>query len=322
MRAVTLTLHPAVDRILEVASLVPGGTFDARPILAVPAGKGVNTARSLSSVWPARDTIVAATWIGEDQSAWFQAWLREHHRIETAIYTRTCFTRNAYTVLEKTGRETHMKEAMLAPAAAEERALLASWAKTIRRGDIVALCGSAPAGTSPKTLRALFALARRAGASTIVADTNGPALDAASTAGLDGIKGNAAEAGAWLGLRGALDLDSASHRVKLRAALQRRGAPKSMLITLGAEGAALATPENIVRAKPPRLPKSAQRAATGCGDAATAGWLWALRDKCSPDETLRRAIACGTAKLASVDPGELDRGLVQRLLKKVSVSVL
>ena len=62
-----------------------------------------------------------------------------------------------------------------------------------------------------------------------------------------------------------------------------------------------------------------QRAATGCGDAATAGWIWALQDRCSPDETLRRAIACGTAKLASADPGSLSRALVQKYVIKISV---
>ncbi|HEY3323966.1 MAG TPA: PfkB family carbohydrate kinase [Planctomycetota bacterium] len=319
MRAVTVTLNPAVDRILQIKTLTRGGTFDADLMLTVPAGKGVNTARSLRSVFDG--PIVAATWIGSDQAAWFKSWLAEHHGIRAASCERNGIrTRFAYTVLEQCGRETHMKENMRGVEPAHERALLAFLQKTIRRGDLVALCGSAPKGTTGSTIRKLLDLAREKGAAAVIADTNGEPLEVAGAAGLYGLKGNAAEIGGWLRLPDVLRVTKKTHRRALLAAFEREGAPKTILMTMGAAGALMAVPGRIFVAAPPPLGKKDCRAATGCGDAATAGWLWAMSDGCSPAETLRRAVCCGTAKLASPDPGGLDVRRVRKFLKRVVVS--
>lgn len=322
----TLTLHPTIDRVLALESLVPGATFDARMMMTVPAGKGVNTARVLRCVCPAPCPIVAAAWIGAAERDWFARRLRELAQVRAALCRRPCFTRCASTLLEASGRETHIKEAMPRPGRPEEETLLAFWRKTVRRGDIVAFCGSAPEGTSRETLRRLFVLARRAHPRAIITDSNGPLLEAAGRAGLDGLKGNAAEIGAWLGLRGPLDVKRPAHRRRLMRALNRKGAPGALLITLGAAGALYAEPELLLRARPPAggaartghdtsCRGTQHQSATGCGDAATAGWLWALRDGCPPEEILRRAVACGTAKLASPDPGSLQARHVWALLR-------
>ncbi len=89
MRAVTLTLHPAIDRVIEVAHLRPGDTFDARLKLCVPSGKGVNTARGLRSLWPMKNKIVAAAWVGAAEAPWFAAQLKTFG-IEAALFLREC----------------------------------------------------------------------------------------------------------------------------------------------------------------------------------------------------------------------------------------
>ncbi|HYG74448.1 MAG TPA: PfkB family carbohydrate kinase [Planctomycetota bacterium] len=321
MRLVTLTLHPAIDRIFSVEKLVPGATFDGSLLRCVPAGKGVNTARSLSSVVEPR-AVLAAAWVGRAEETWFREWLRQHAKISVATCPRECATRSAYTILEPSGRETHIKEAMAAPPHAEERALLAFWKKTVKKDDVVALCGSAPRGTKRQTLEALFAAAREHKARCVIADTNGVALEVAASAGLNGIKGNALEIGQWLKLDTKLDLSRKPHRLALQKAFARVNAPQAITITLGKAGAILATHTEILRAVTPTLPTSAVRSTTGCGDAATAGWLWALSDGCSADETLRRIVACGTAKTASEDPGVLDAAFARKLLRKVEVREL
>ncbi|MCY3023565.1 MAG: PfkB family carbohydrate kinase [Planctomycetota bacterium] len=327
MRLVTLTLHPTIDRVLEIKALKPGATFDARLLMTVPAGKGVNTARVLRCLCQERQPIVAAAWIGEGEKEWFARQLAVLSGIRAALCPRPCFTRYASTLLEQSGRETHIKERMPAVTRAEETALLAYWRTVVRGGDIVALCGSAPARTSAETLREVYSVARRNGARTIVADGSGVALSVAGAAGLDGLKGNAAEIGAWLGLRRPFNAAQRAHREALVAAFARKGAPRAIMITLGAGGALLAANGSLWRATPPQIGRAASPAgvaglqsATGCGDAATAGWVWALRDKCSAEETLRRAVACGTAKLASADPGRVDRRYVLRLRAAMTVT--
>ena len=320
MRTVTLTLHPAIDRILEVEKLEPGGTFSTTLLQSVPAGKGVNTARSLSALLRP-SSIVAAAWIGAGEAAWFERWLRENNGVRTALYARkNISTRQAYTFMEKSGRETHLKESMPAPKTKEGAALANLWAKTLLKGDLVAFCGSAPANTPTNVIAGLLRDARKR-AHRVVADTNGTALESAARAGLFGIKGNALEFGELLELGTPFDLQSASHLKMLRK-LRPPVGPEVIVMTMGSRGAAYFTRSDVLFAAPPKLARSQIKAATGCGDAATAGWLWAMQEKCSPEETLRRVVACGTAKLASLDPGHLDRKLVRQLVKRVSVKRL
>lgn len=319
MRIVTLTLHPAIDRVLCVESLEPGATFDAQLAITVPAGKGVNTARSLSCLpGGGNRKIVAAVWLGAGEARWFSEQLADGAHIRAAVCARECLTRFAYTILEPGGRETHIKEFMPPVTAREEKKLLSFWKQTIQRGDLFAFCGSAPQQTSASTLASLFKIARRC-AKTIIADTNGPALRIAGEMSLDGIKGNASEIGQWLGLAGPLRIEEKAHRETLRDALARPGAPRTILMTMGATGAVLATQDELYFAGAPGLPDRLGKSATGCGDAATAGWIWALQAGASPDEQLCRAVACGSAKFASADPGELAPKFVKELMRAVRI---
>jgi fructose-1-phosphate kinase PfkB-like protein len=317
---------------------VLGGTFDGRLREAVPAGKGVNTARSLRRLLGKSGNVTAAAWLGRDDVPFFAAGLGRE-KIGLAACPRACATRIATTFLEAAGRETHVKEHMPTPSAEEARALRSFCERLPLRGACAAVCGSAPNGT-PRKLLAKVLAALRKHSHVLIADTNGPFLEAAGRAGLDGIKGNAEEIGTWLRLTRAFDPKREAHRQRLMEALAAAGtrrpisnqsllvprptssAPSSALVTLGSAGAVFATREGLWHARPPKIPKGSALSATGCGDAATAGWMWALADGCGPSETVCRAVACGTAKLLSADPGGLDRASVKELLKATKVENL
>lgn len=336
MRAVTLTLHPAVDRILEIDRLLPGGLGDARIKLTVPAGKGVNTARTLSRLWKPASEIVAVLWVGRDRADWFGEWLTENNGINTACIIRETYTRYSSTFLEESGRETHIKESMEAPDRAEEKQLLKYWSETLLPGDVVAVCGSAPPGTTDKTAAQVFRIAKKKKAHAIIADPNGLMMKAACMAGLDGVKGNASEIGAVLGLKGPLNIRRKEHRRALRFATEKRNGPRAILVTLGAAGAVFSDGSAIYFAAPPadagKLAKKlkvkqelfsrASHSATGCGDAATAGWMWSIRAGFSSEDTVRAAVAFGTAKYYSVDPGFVDPELLLALGEEIEIKIL
>ncbi|MCZ7644530.1 MAG: PfkB family carbohydrate kinase [Planctomycetota bacterium] len=315
MRFLTLTLHPAVDRIVDIERLRPGALLDGRLRAIVPAGKGVNTARSLRGLAGPRARIEAAAWLGRGEVA-FAALALRAEKIALRACPREALTRVCTTYLERDGRETHIKERMVPPTRAEAAALVRFAARLPLVGACMAVCGSAPPGTDAKTLRAVLQ-ALRARAGWLMADTNGAFLEAAARAGLDGLKGNAKEIGAWLKLRSAFDPARAADVKRLRAAMRQRGGPRCVLVTLGAAGAALASRDRLWTAKPPALGGRKPASATGCGDAATAGWLWAVAHGEDPAGALAWAVACGTAKLASADPGGLDGRLARRLREKV-----
>jgi tagatose 6-phosphate kinase len=314
MRFATLTLHPALDRLVETARVKPGAVLDVRLQSIVPAGKGTNTARVLKVL--SRRPVRTAAWIGAGEALFFRAGLRRAG-LAVALCPRPCLTRQCLTLFEtETGRETHLKECMPPPSPAEERALLRFLRRLNLRGAALAVCGSAPPGTRRGTLDRILSILR-AQVRILIVDSSGPLLDAAGRARVDGLKGNAAEIGAWLRLGSAWRPESASHRRALRAALARRGGPAAVLITRGAHGAALATPDRTWTARPPRIPLRSIASAIGCGDAATAGWLSAWAQGLPPAAALARATACGTAKLLSPDPGTLNPRHVRRFARLI-----
>lgn len=327
MRFTTLTLHPAIDRVYEVESLTPGDLIEYRLRMEVAAGKGVNTARVLKQLGHSR--VRSMCWLGQGDTKLFRDAL-SREGVGTAICGRPDPTRVCLTILEKkSGRETHLKDVMAPPNRTEERELLDYLVGLSWRDDCVAVCGSAPAGTRSSTLDNVLSLLA-AQSRVVIADSSGPLLEQAGRAGLDGIKGNGEEIGEWLKLGKSFNPQDEGHRTKLLGALRtqsgtkRRGTaskrPLAALITLGAMGAAYASHEGVWVAKPPKLKGFVS--ATGCGDAATAGWMWALADSCDPEEIVGRAVASGSAKLFSEDPGKLDARHARRILKDVKVARL
>lgn len=302
VRFLTLTLHPAVDRVFAAARVTPGAIHEAALLREVPAGKGVNTARSLRGILSKKSArIGAAVWCGAGERAFFVRALKQE-RIAARVLARPVKTRLCVTVLEDGGRETHFKGAMPQPSRAECAALLKGLAKTLRgfRG-VAAVCGSAPPGTPPRVLNEVLRRLRAAKA-TLLVDANGPLLSAAGRAGVDGLKGNAREIAAWLGLRGSFAPRNAKHRARLLARLGGRG-PKSVLVTLGSRGAFLATRAGCWSARAPKVARRFVRSSVGCGDAATAGWMLACAEARAPAQALCRAVAAGSAKVYSADPG-------------------
>lgn len=305
VRFLTLTLHPAVDRVFAATRVTPGAIHEAALLREVPAGKGVNTARSLRGILSKKSArIDAAVWCGAGERAFFVRALKAE-RIAARVLARPVKTRLCVTVLEDGGRETHFKGAMPKPSGVECHALLKGLEKTLRgfRG-VVALCGSAPPGTPPRVLNEVLRRLHAAKA-TLLVDANGPLLEAAGRAGVDGLKGNAREIAAWLGLRGSFSPRNAKHRKRLLARLGTAGGrgPRSVLVTLGSRGAFLATPDGCWLACAPKVARTFVRSSVGCGDAATAGWMLAVAEARAPAQALCRAVAAGSAKVYSADPG-------------------
>ena len=172
MRFLTLTLHPCIDRVIEVERWAPGGTFDGRLKLSVPSGKGVNTARSLRGLLGRKDRskIYAAAWVGEGEAAWFERQLQLED-IAFSGMLRPCLTSTGTTLLEAGGRETHVKEAMTSPSGGEQMSMLQGCCD-LPNTTIAAVCGSAPAKTSLGMLGIALALLRSQ-TKHLIADTHG-----------------------------------------------------------------------------------------------------------------------------------------------------
>jgi 1-phosphofructokinase len=325
----TVTPHPAVDRIYSLPRMIPGEALIARRKMLLAAGKGVNAARILKilltafgrALPSAKDARIRAyVWVGVNEASLFYRQLREAG-VRPLLCSRPVPTRFGLSFYEfQRDRTTHIRELMEKPTAAELRCFLAFLRKHRSRG-WTAFCGSAPPQTPLAALKR-WCVAMKCAGGLLLCDAGGPMLAAASAVGADVLKGNAVEIGGWLfgGQRTRAFCPNRTEDMRrLQRVFEARCAPAEVIVTLGAQGALLARRDGIYSAQAPQLPKNKCGGTVGCGDAATAGRLWAAADVAGPEETLRRVVACGSAKAASADPGKLNPAWVATLLKQIEV---
>lgn len=165
--------------------------------------------------------------------------------------------------------------------------------------DYVVASGSLPRGAPDDTYVRLADIVTQKGA-RFVLDTSGPPLaEALSRSKMFLVKPSLGEFEAFLGRK-------LSHE-EVGAAAQahvRTGAAQYIAVTLGGDGAVLASADRIIRLPAIDVPVNS---ATGAGDSFVAGMVWSLSEGFEIDEAFRFAQAAGAA--AVMTPGtELCRG--------------
>ena len=171
------------------------------------------------------------------------------------------------------------------------------------------LSGSVPAGVPADIYAKLLERVRKNGVRTLL-DTSGDALKNALPCAPDLIKPNLDELDALVG--------GAPHNPTGIAAcareLQAAGA-KDILISCGAQGAVLVPVDGqalYLEATPGEVVQS-----VGSGDSMAAGWLYAHTHGLSAAETLRYAVAAGSA--AAFSAWLPDRAAIERALAKTAM---
>ncbi len=313
----TVTPNPSMDRTVEVPGFSVGGTFGARLVSLRPAGKGVNVSRCLAALGTGS---IATGLVGRDAASEFRADLAragiETAFVETASRVRACTTVIDPRPALAEPAVTHIREQGGEVSAEEVEALQGLICERTAEGVWVAACGSLPEGFRPGRWAELLLAARRRGA-RVALDSSGEGLAAARELVPDLLKPNRQELAELAGR------DVASRHEALDAALSLVGTcARTLLVTLGREGAMLVGDTGEGRglyasSEPERVVSS-----VGAGDAALAGYLWAETNGKPPEDRLRAAVAAGAASLAEPYAGSLDRELFERLFERTSVEAL
>lgn len=284
----TITLHPSIDRTVELsAPLEVGGVARAAAhATEEPAGKGVNVTRTLLAAGTASTAVVVAD---------------AHDRLVTALEAlgvpvraipAGASVRQSTAIVDPDGTTTKVNESGAAVVGAVRETLLDAVDELAGDAHWVVVAGSLPPGTDADVVAAIVEAVRGASDARIAVDTSGPALAAAIEAGVDLVKPNETELAELLGL-GAHALDDPDAAIAAAASLTAR--VDTVLLTLGADGAALVTPAGTWRAAPP---PTVVRSTVGAGDATLAGYLHAERAGLAEPERLAQAIAHGSAAAA------------------------
>jgi 1-phosphofructokinase len=290
---VTVTLNPSLDRTIEVDSLTRGAVIRTRSARLDPGGKGVNVSRALLANGVVSTAVVPVGGPDGDQ-------LR---RMLEAEGMRVCavpvagHTRSNVAIAEPGGLVTKLNEPGGPLSRGELDAVATVVATEADSASWVVGCGSLPPGV-PETIYAELCEAFVPAGIRVAVDTSGPALLAAVAAGPDLIKPNREELAEAVGG----PVDRLSDVIEAARALRARGA-RTVLVSLGADGAVLVDDDGIVAGS---APVEAPNSTVGAGDALLAGFLSA---GAKGPEALREGLAWGAAAVgqpASRMPGPSD----------------
>jgi 1-phosphofructokinase len=307
---VTLTANPSLDRTLVLPGALQRGEVARLAGAATePGGKGVNVARALAA---AGADVLCVLPAGDDDP--ILAALRRL-ALPLATVPVTSPVRTNYTLAEPDGTTTKLNEPGAALDPATRTALTGALLAAAAGARWVVLSGSLSPGT-PTGWYADLVRALRATGARVAVDTSGEPLrallDGGPGAAPDLLKPNTEELAQ---LSGVAEADLAADPDALLAAvhaLHRRGVD-TVLLTLGADGALLSSPEGQWSAVPPPV---AVRSTVGAGDCSLAGYLLADLAGALPADRLRSAVAYGAASAslpgsAVPTPAQVDGDRVQ-----------
>lgn len=285
-RIVTLTLNPAIDMSSEaevVRHTHKVRTFDE---VIEPGGGGINVARVLKRL----GADVSAMFLGGGVTGKVLEELLGRAAIPHSMISIADDTRLSHTVLERsTGNEYRfVPEGPEVSDAEESSAFQCASAQTC---DYFVASGSLPRGI-PDDFYVKLCKAVAARGERFVLDTSGAALKASFDAGgLFLVKPSRGELESYAGRT--LSIDAL---VREAEQLVRRGAAENVAITLGREGAILATTEGAELH--PAIPVDAC-SAVGAGDSFLAGMVFGFSLGRSANDAFRVGLAAGAAAVLS-----------------------
>jgi 1-phosphofructokinase len=305
----TVTLNPAVDRVIEVAGFQPGGHIPAQTTLRVAGGKGVNVSRVLAAMGV---TSIADGFIGADNSRIFQA-IDDDPHITTDFIVLDGSTRENITLIDTAaGSETHLRDRGLGVDESALRRLNDRLATSPPAGSLLVFSGSLPPGIDTGGFGLLIDTARDAGWSVVV-DTSGAGLAALAGRTCRLIKPNAAELGELVG--GVVDTTEQA----IDAACDLTDRFEEILLSLGEEGAALIGRDGALYARA-ALPEDQVVNTVGCGDVLLGAYLAGLAGNLAPAGRLSQAVAASAASAAHPATATFEPELMEQLAESTEVS--
>lgn len=282
MKIVTLTLNPAFDKHCYTQNFQPFHENIAEVLSLDAGGKGVNISRALTENGVDN---VAVCIVGKENRGEFESCLQAERlsfrSVETAGRIREnitlhCGDGQAETRISFQGfscEESVLKEVEKHVGMADENT-------------IITFTGSIPKGISVAAVKAFLEKYRSCGAK-IVIDSRSFSLEELLDFRPWLVKPNRDEAEGYTG-KPMQTIDSA---FSVAESWQKRGV-ENVMISLGGDGAILASSTGNYIAKPPKI---SPLSTIGAGDSTIAGFIAAYAEGKSEVDCLKRAVAYGTA---------------------------
>lgn len=302
----TVTLNPALDKIVYVENFRVGevNPIEIRETLA--AGKGVDVSKVLRDLG---HPVTACGFLGANHSATFER-LCISRSINDRFTRIKGQTRTNIHLLDSEGNETELLEPAPKITEKEWKHFIEGLGQIMEGSDIVAICGSVPHSITPQMLSDMFALIERYGRPVLV-DTHGPALDVALTKRPHLVKFNRQKIRQQLGKYHCTIDDITDYAT----GLLKMGV-QNVLVSLGKDGALLYNKDGIYKADAPQVEVVST---IGCGDAMVASIAESLSLGRSAEEMLRHSVAISSANCLNSETAKIDKQAYEALLDEVKI---
>jgi len=310
---VTVTLNAALDRSLSVPAFKPGYRHRSSDVLVLAGGKGINVARALKLL----DVPVVATGLaGGRTGTWIVEELTEESILNDFVRIRDESRTSTAVVDPAGGSYTEINEWGPKVSGDEIEILLDKLRYLSRGAATVVFAGSLPRGVDEgfyaDAVRELTRLGAR-----VVLDSEGEPLRRGIEAEPWLVSPNQREAEQLVGQ----EFEDDDDFVMALDTIAEMGA-RNVQITMETGCFALVREERQVRRYHARAPHLEPVSVLGAGDVLLAGWLAARDEGSSVEESLRLAVAAGSASVLQMGAGRFDRAEAVRLASLVEVNEL
>lgn len=292
-RILTLTLNPALDLTLRLASLQPGAINRCDELRSHAAGKGLNVAQVLADLG---HSLSVSGFLGRANAAPFERLMqaRGFHDLFVRVPGET---RSNIKLAEADGRITDLNGPGPQVEAEHLQHLEEELQPLLAGHDAVVVAGSLPRGVTTQWFASLLRRIKASGVPLVV-DSSGAALQAALGVVPWLIKPNEEE------LREACGSDLPAAITRLRG----QGI-EHVLLSRGADGVEWHGPGIALRAVPPRVEVAST---VGAGDSLLAASLHGLLQGWPAERTLRLATAVAAQAVTQIGFGIHDREQLAR----------
>jgi len=304
---VTLTMNPALDIATATDRVVPAHKLRCAAPRYDPGGGGINVARGVHALGGGAIAIFPA---GGAAGEMIRHLLEQegvaHHPIAIAG-----FTRESLAVDEReTGRQYRFNLPGPEITERDQERCLDELSLLAPKADFIVASGRLPIGVSDDFYARVAELAKKLG-KRLILDTSGSALKKAG-GGIYLLKPSLRELEDLSGR----EIRSEGDQERAARQIVERGRSEVVVLSLGAEGALLATADGCERFA--AIPVETARSTVGAGDSMLAGIVLGLSRGLPLHEAVRFGMAAGAAALFGVGTELCRRADVERLYQLMS----
>lgn len=307
---VTVTMNPAIDKTVEIDSLLPGGLNRIKKVEYDAGGKGINVSKTLRELG---GESIATGFLGGNAGKTIESVLKQKNIRNDFLWVEG-ETRTNTKVFEKNGSVTELNEP--GPIIREEQieAFLEKLSGYADEKTLFILAGSIPSGVDKNIYGKIIRMVHEKGAKVLL-DADGELFCNALEAVPDIIKPNCVELKEYAGLSGEA---SDEELLKLAEELLNKGI-ETAAISMGKDGAMIV--RQGYRVKCPALSVKAH-STVGAGDAMVAALAYSWDKKMGNEETVRLCMAASAGAVTTIGTKPPAKELVDTLAAQVIIETL